>query len=185
MRHSRAIALLSVLACVAVRAVFAGEWLAEAEITLDPPTPGGIQIVNVRLAPAKTAEYDQLRFDCVYRQELPWKDARGKTSVKVVEPVEFVYRRPGVRLVEELDFHCSFRVPIAVEKLVETYGKGVFGPEAPVVIDRVRISAIRGGVTLWSREFKVPGLHKVVDEVAAPPAKAPPPKARFGEIDLD
>ncbi|MGI6496261.1 MAG: hypothetical protein ACOX5G_09270 [Kiritimatiellia bacterium] len=165
--------------------VYAGEWLDEAEFTLDPPGADGIQIVNARLAPSRTVGYDQLRFECVYHQEVPWKDSDGKQSVKIVEPVTFTYRRPDVRLVHELDFHCSFRVPIALEKLVETYGKGVFGPKEDVVIDRIRLSGVQGGKTLWTQEFKVPGLHEVVDAPPEKPEEKPPDNVAFGEIDLD
>ena len=164
----------------------AGQWLDEVEITLDPPD-GGQQIVNVRLAPSSTVEYEQLRFECVYRQELKWRDDRGRESVKVVEPVTFTYRRPDVKLVQELDFYCSFRAPSGLQKLVETYGKGVFGPDAPVVIDRLRISGIKDGKTLWREELKTDGVHKIVDAPAkkAEGGKKPPKKAEFGEIDLD
>ena len=184
-RSARVVSAAFAALAAAASLAFAGEWLDEVEITLDEPTVDQ-QIVNVRIAPTKTFDYDQLRFECVYRQELPTKDASGKSKVKVVEPVTFVYRRQDARLVQELDFYCSFRAPYGLDKLVETYGKGVFGPDAPVVIDRIKIAGIKDGAPLWQEVLKAPGLHKIADAKGKPaPVRKPPKKAAFGDIDLD
>jgi hypothetical protein len=178
-----------VLWCAAVIGLAAGAradaWLQVAEFAIDPPEKGQ-QVVTARLTPAHTAEYEQLLFDCAYRQDIPWIDARGKPVIKTIEPVRFTYARKIVKLVADLDFYCSFRVPVGRQELQTAYGERVFSPEAPVRIDRVRISAMQGGTNVWSREFKVPGRHVVGEPPPPPPpGKRAPARAAFGEVDLD
>lgn len=177
-------ATMILFATLALTAARADQWLQEIEIVLDPPDAGN-QVVTTRLMPAHAAAYDLLLFECVYRQEVPWQDAHGNPTVKVVEPVVFTYRRSNVKLVQDLDFYCNFRAPIALDKLVATYGERVFGPEAPVRIDRLRIAAQRDGATIWDYTFKAPGKHAVTTPPPPPPSKPVPAKAAFGDVDLD
>lgn len=176
--------LLASLAVAALSAALADEWLQVAEIKLEPPD-GGSQVVTARLTPARTATYDLLEFECVYRQEIPWRDARGVMLIKTNEPVTFTYRRQAAKLTQDLDFYCSFRAPIALDKLRANYGERTFSDGVPVHIDRLRIRALVNQAPLWTHEFPTSGTHKVAAALPPPPPKRAPPGSRFGSVDLD
>lgn len=161
----------------------ADDWLRTVKITIEAPDDGQ-QILNLCFTPNKTAEYDQLQIECVYHQQFPWQDERGKSVVKILEPVVFVYRRPSVKMVADLDFNMSFRAPVSYARLSAAFGADTFTTNAPIVIDRLRIIAERGEARLWEQELRVPGKHVI--PAANPKAPPPPPKkGKFGEVDLD
>ena len=161
----------------------ADEWTSVLKITMDPPDSSQ-QILNICFTPAKAAVYDQLIFDCIYHQEYPWVDLSGKTVTRVIEPVVFTYRRLAVKMVAELDCHTSFRAPVGFKRLNETFGEKTFATNAPVFIDRLRITGEVNGEALWRHELKVPGCYtNPAPRAATPPP--PPPKGRFGEVNLD
>ena len=181
--------LLPVLGSLAVvLAASADEWLQHAAIKLEPPDDGQ-QIVNVCLKPAKTVAYDQVVFECVYRQQFPWTDLQGRRSIKTLEPVAFTYRRAPAGMVADLDCNISFRVPVSYLRLAEAFGTSTFTTNAPIVINRLRIRAEKGGHALWQQELSVPGEYAIPASSAATAAEAavrPPPKsAKFGAVDLD
>jgi hypothetical protein len=186
--HARVLSPRLVLGvgCVlfAVTALRADEWLSTVGITLDPPE-GAQQVVSFAFKPLRSAEYDQLVFECVYRQEIPWQDERGRAMTKVIEPVTFTFRRANVKLVAELDFYCNFRAPSGFAKLTQDFGPNTFSKDGgPITIDRVRIGGDIQGKRAWQHEFKAPGTHAVVAPKAPPPP--PQPKStKFGEVDLD
>jgi hypothetical protein len=180
MKHLAAM-LCATFAC----ACLADEFLHSVKIGIEPPDDGQ-QILNLCFLPAKTVEYDQVVFECVYRQQIPWQDERGKRVTKTIEPVFFTYRRPSVRMVADLDCNISFRVPVSLQRLIENYGEHSFATNAPVAIDRLRIAGERGQARLWEQELKVPG--KYVIQAKPPPPLSPPLSPRsnkFGEVNLD
>jgi len=138
------------------------EWIREIEITSDPEVDGK-KIFTVRFMPKKTFKYDRILFDCVYRQELPWENARGKKYTKVYEPVSFTYRHSDVKLVNDLDHYSSFRVPIGLKRLQAIYGPKLFNKVRPITIARMKISGISKGKTIWSYELAAKGKHVIAD----------------------
>lgn len=166
----------------------ADEWLLAVNIKLEPPDDGQ-QIVNVCFKPAQSVAYDQVVFECVYRQQFTWTDSQGHQALKTLEPVAFTYRRAPVNMVADLDCHVSFRAPVSYQRLAEGFGTSTFATNAPIVINRLRIRGERGGACLWRQELSSPGDHVIA---ATPPPAAPsassrtPPKSgKFGEVDLD
>jgi hypothetical protein len=162
----------------------ADEWVRTIRIAIEPPDDGQ-HILNLRFTPNKTVEYDMLVFECVYRQSIPWQDEQGKSTSKILEPVPIVYRRPSVKLVADLDFNLSFRVPISYARLADAFGSDTFKTNFPIVIDRLRIIAERGEARLWEQELKVPGTYNIQARTPKPPPPPPKKKGKFGEIDLD
>lgn len=175
--------LLPVVLALFAMTCCADEWLRTIKISIESPDDGQ-RILNLRFTPNKTVEYDVLLIECVYRQSLPWVDDMGRTAYKILEPVVFTYRRPSVKLVAELDFNMSFRVPVSHARLAEAFGTDTFKTNAPILIDRIRIIGERGEARLWEQELKVPGTYEIPARAAKPPP-APPKKGKFGEIDLD
>ncbi|MEI8244109.1 MAG: hypothetical protein WCI17_12635 [bacterium] len=175
--------LLLILSILTATHGLADEWLRSVLIAVEPPDEGQ-RILNLRFTPNKSAEYDQILIECVYRQSLPWQDEQGRTAYKILEPVPFIYRRSAVKMVADLDFHMSFRVPVSHALLAEAFGSDTFKTNFPIVIDRIRIIAERGEARLWKQELKVPGKYEIKARTATPP---PPPKkkGKFGEVDLD
>jgi hypothetical protein len=155
-RHFTSLTLITcvLLACGAARA----GWLKQIEITSDP-LKDGQKDYTVRILPGKTHQCDKIVFECVYCQQLPWEDARGKAYIKNHEPVSFTYRRLDVGLVNDLDTFVSFRVPIGLDKPIAAYGDKVFNKDVPVTISRMIITATAAGETLWSYELKGEGVH--------------------------
>jgi|YNPMSStandDraft_1061717.scaffolds.fasta_scaffold78650_2 hypothetical protein len=135
-----------------VSATAAHAYLHEYEIKLDGSAVSGKQVVTVRFTPAETRTYDLLVFECVLRQEYTHTDSAGRTRRRVVEPAIFTHRERGVRMVEALDKHISFWVPIGVQQLQEAFGETLFVADAPVTIHRVIIRAYVGGELVWTIE---------------------------------
>ena len=176
---------LALVACaLAALPLLADDWLHTVKITIEPPDDGQ-QILNIRFTPAKTVTYDQLIFECVYHQQFAWHDERGKPTVKVLEPVVFIYRRAQARMVDELDFNASFRAPVSYARLTEAFGANTFATNAPIIVDRLRIYGERGDARLWEQELKVPGTYVIVLKAAPPPPPPPPKTNKFGEVNLD
>ena len=123
---------------LAVR-VCSGGFFSEIEVLSDPEV-NGQKDYTVRFHPVESHTCDEVVFECIYAQEIPWTEADGKKSVKIHEPVRFAYRRAGAKFVNDLDHYISFRVPVAFSRLERMYGEGVFKAEYPVVIRRMRIS---------------------------------------------
>ena len=169
---------------VASKVFSADEWLATVGISLDPPD-GQQQVVSLVIKPVKSAEYDRLIFECIYRQKIPWTDERGRAMTKVIEPVTFTFRRAQVKLVAELDYYCNFRAPYGYVKLTQDFGLNTFAKDGAIVIDRVRITGEIEGKKVWSHEFKAPGQHEVPAAKPPPPPPQKPKNTTFGEVDLD
>ena len=169
--------LLLILLAATVTAVAAERPLfSEIEVSSEPGEDG-VRVYTVRLAPDRTATYDLIVYDCVYRQEFPWENFRGKKYTKVHEPVSFVYREKVPRLVAELDHYTNFRVPLSMERLVAAYGHKVFNKDEAVTVDRIRISALKGGVTQWIYEVPAQGKQsgaKLTACLKEPPAPEDP-----------
>mgnify|MGYP000871090508 CR=1 FL=1 len=169
----------------AANTMAADSWIATIGITIDQPD-GNQQVVSLAFKPVKTAVYDKLVFECIYRQEMPWTDERGKPITKVIEPVTFVYRRANVKLVAELDFFCNFRAPYGYDKLTQDFGLNTFAKEGgPITIDRLRISGEIDGKRVWQYELKAGKVHEIQPEKAPEPKRQLPANTTFGEIDLD
>ncbi|MFN2164666.1 MAG: hypothetical protein ACK2U9_00210, partial [Anaerolineae bacterium] len=73
-------------------------WLREIEVTAHPKRDDGQEDYSVRLLPARNHHVDSLHFECVYHQEFPWENLRGKRYTKIHEPVAFPYDRYDVKL---------------------------------------------------------------------------------------
>ncbi len=176
---------LTLVFCVLIAMKGLGdEWLRSVRIGMEPPEDGQ-RIFNLRFTPNKTVEYDMLVFECIYRQQIPWQDERGHATVKILEPVPFVYRRPAVKMVADLDLHLNFRVPVSYARLAEAFGADTFKTNIPIVIDRLRIIAERGEARLWEQELRVPGTYEIQAPTPKPPPPPPPKKGKFGEVNLD
>lgn len=130
-------------------------WFREIEVTSEAEAEGK-QDITVRLRPDTTHHCDVIEFECVYRQEFPWEDARGKKYTKVHEPVSFIYRRADVKLVNDLDCYISFRVPVDRKDLEARYGNTVFNKQCPITISRVKITGKVNGQTLWTYVVPLP-----------------------------
>lgn len=130
----------------------------EIEITATPPRDGQL-IMDVRLTPGQTAHYDKMTFDCVLRQEFPSEATHGNREKAVHEPASFTYRRKDVKMVEDLDTHISFKVPVGIDRLVEMYGLTTFNTNFPVTVSRVVISAASKAFS-WSYDIPASGVHK-------------------------
>lgn len=176
--------LALVVCLLAALPLLADEWLRTVRITIEPPDDGQ-QILNICFSPARTVAYDQLTFECVYHQQFAWHDEHGKPAVKVLEPVVFTYRRPQARMVDELDFNVSFRVPVSYARLSDAFGANAFATNAPIVVDRLRIRGERGEARLWEQELKVPGAYAIETKAAPPPPPPPSKKNTFGDVNLD
>lgn len=137
-------------------------WLQEIEITSEPERKGKKDF-TVRILPGKTHDCDKIIFECIYHQEFPWEDARGRKYTKIHEPVTFKYRRRDIKLVDDLDTYVSFRVPISMKRLATAHGRKVFNKNYPVSVARLKIKAVSGNQTRWSHELKATGVHKLTD----------------------
>lgn len=140
----------------------------EVEIKTEPESQGA-QVYNCRLLPDRTEQCSLIMFECVYRQEYPWESSDGKTATKVTEPATFAYREKDVKLVDDLNRHISFKVPVAMERLVAIHGRHVFNTNFPVVVDRVRITVHPVGAPKWTFEA-------ATDAITEPRAPASAPK---------
>jgi len=138
-------------------------WLKEVEISHEPEKDGQMDY-TVRILPARTHSCDRIVFECVYHQEFPWEDVRGRRYIKIHEPVSFTYRRPSVRLVADLDAYISFKVPISMARLTAAYGAGVFREDSAVTISRIKLSGLAEGQTCWSYDLKSDRTHDLIGE---------------------
>jgi len=136
----------------------ASSWVRELEIRCEPEQDGQSDY-TVRIRPGASRRYDRVLFECVYHQEFPWEDLRGRSYTKIHEPVRFTYRRADVKLVNDLDAYISFRVPVGHEQLRRMYGPKVFNDAFPVSVPRMRITAVSDGAPAWSYEVAVPGAY--------------------------
>ena len=135
-----------------------GEWLQEVEVKSDPDREG-LRDYTFRFRPDKTHAVEAITFECVYHQEFPWENVWGKKYTKVIEPVSFTYRQPGVRLTADLDKYISFRMPVSRARLEQKYGPKTFNKDAPIVVDRIIVKAVRGEETVWSFTVPPKGMH--------------------------
>jgi hypothetical protein len=130
----------------------AGSWVREMDVRSEPESQGQ-KVYMVRFTPEKTTVYDEISFECVYRQEMPWEDIRGRKYTKILEPVTFIFRRSTVSFVNELDADINFKVPVSYARLSEKFGLTVFNKAYPITINRIRISAVSGGAPAWQVEL--------------------------------
>ena len=160
----RALFLIALMtACCAVRG-FAQDWFREIEVTSEETVANKMDY-TVRFTPARNHLCDRIVFECVYHQEFPWENARGRKYIKIHEPVNFVYRRPAVKMVNDLDQHVSFRAPYGLATVVAKYGPKLFNKDFPVTVDRILMTAFCGQQKLWS--YAVPIGAKLSSEALA------------------
>lgn len=152
--------------------VCGADGIKEAEVTSDPPA-GGQQTVTIRLRPSRSHICDRITFDCTLRQEFPWETGWQQKTNRVHEPATFPHRRKEVKLVEDLDCYISFRVPVAMDRLVDIYGTATFNTNYPVTVSRVRITGTVKDETVWSIEAAANAGPVRVG--AAPPAEKSKP----------
>jgi hypothetical protein len=175
------------IACLAValagRLVLGSEPVREIEITRDPEVRGKT-IYTVRMMPSETRSYDAITFECVYHQEFPWIDTRGRKSMKVHEPVTFTHRRADIKLVNDLDAYVNFRVPTSREQLDRIYGPKVFNKEHPVTVARIKMTAVSKGEKVWSYDLEAPGKHNIAEYLERVAAEAAAEEEEEGEIDF-
>lgn len=165
---------LSPLAAVLLTLATAGaEPVREIEITSNPPDPAtGQQLFNVRLTPDETAEYERISFDCVLRQAFTDQATHTKSSMKIHEPAVFTYRRKDVKMVQDLDTHISFRIPVGHQRLQEIFGQTAFNTNYPVTVDRMVITT-SGPQLSWTNEVPASGVHRPPFKVKPPPPPQP------------
>lgn len=164
---------------------FAGTWVREMEIKSEPEADGQ-KVFMIRFTPDRTVTYDELVFECVYRQEMPWEDIRGKKFTKVIEPVTFKFRRASVPFVNDLDADVNFKVPVSYARLADKFGITTFNKSYPISVNRIRISATSGGAPVWEVELAGEGKFDTREKTAVkeapapvqqtPPTNAPPKK---------
>jgi len=140
--------------------------LREVEITPDP-AQGDHQVFTVRITPGETHVYEKMTFECTYHQEFTSQATESKGAKVIHEPESFTYRQRDVKLVDDLDTHVSFRVPISYAKLRDMFGLTAFNTNAPVTISRMTITAFTSEGKAWSVELAADGLHKFADTAPA------------------
>jgi hypothetical protein len=133
----------------------------EVEIVPDP-VQDGQQTFDVCLTPGESRTYDKLTFVCVLHQEFPKATTDQRTGLQIHEPAVFTYRRRDVKMVEDLDVHVSFKVPLSLERLKDIYGVTTFNTNYPVTVSKMTISASVKDATVWSFEVKAGGRHTPV-----------------------
>lgn len=148
------------------------EPVRQVEITPDPPD-NGQQVFTIRFTPGETKTYDLVTFTCVLRQEFASATTDRRTGNVVHEPESFVYRRKDLKMVDDLDCHVSFRVPVGLDRLKGIYGDTAFYTNAPVTVPRMTIAAFQKKQMIWSFEVPANGIHKPAITIATPPDPAP------------
>ena len=138
---------------------------SEVEVTPDP-VKNGQQIFTLRFTPAETYSYEKIVFDCTYHQEFPSQSSHQPTGIKIIEPGVFSYRARDVKMVDSLDCNISFRVPMDVNKLIETYGEHSFKTNFPVVLSKIKVTAFDKETVLWSYDLKPEGLQEFPEPVS-------------------
>ena len=146
----------------------------EVEITPDP-VQGDQQIFTIRITPGETRVYDKMLFECIYHQEFASQATASQGTQVVHEPESFVYRRRDIKLVDDLDTHISFRVPISHAKLRDMFGLTAFNTNAPVSISRITITAFTTEGKAWALDLKANGLQKFDDTAPAQSTNSVPP----------
>jgi len=129
-----------------------------AEVKSDPPAASGKQVWSFRFTPGETRDYEQIVFECVLKQEYTKRGSDGSVRKMSVEPATFVYREKNVRMVEDLDKHISFWVPLGMDDIQQAYGK-MFQTNAPVTVSRFKVTAIAEGKEAWSIELPNAGVR--------------------------
>jgi len=141
------------------------EWVSRVRVLADPPKNGQVTYA-VRFTPERTLSYEAITFECVYRQEFPWEDFKGRKFTKVLEPVIFTFRRAAVSFVAELDADVNFQVPVDYATLADKYGPTTFNKDYPITINRIRITAVVAGAEAW--QVELPGAGGDFDMKALP-----------------
>lgn len=138
---------------------------SEVEVTPDP-VKNGHQIFTFRFTPTETYSYEKIVFGCTYHQEFPSQSSHHPTGNKIVEPGVFSYRARDVKMVDSLDCNISFRVPMDIKKLIETYGEHSFKTNYPAIISKIKVTAFEKETVLWSYELKPEGLQEFPEPVS-------------------
>jgi hypothetical protein len=165
-------AILSVLSVLGLACASLAEPVREVEVTPDPVRDGQ-QTFDVCLTPGETRTYDKLTIDCVLHQEFPKATTDQQAGTQVHEPAVFTYRRREVKMVEELDVHISFKVPMSFERLKEIYGATTFNTNYPVTVSRLVVTALVKDVKVWSFEVKAEGRQTPVFDAESKPGATP------------
>jgi hypothetical protein len=165
--HALARSGILLLGLALIPLLASGKPIREVEVTAEPEEDGK-RIYTIKILPGETVNYEALEFRCIFRQEFPREDLQGRKSMKVHEPIVFVYRHPDARLVDDLHAYFNFRVPVSIERLKKKYGEDVFNQDAPVTVARIRISGIKGEKTLWSHEVEAKGKHTIEESADTP-----------------
>ncbi len=131
----------------------------EIEITPDP-LKNGQQVFTFRFNSGETLTYAKITFDCTYRQSFPSQTSDQPSGTKVIEPAVFTYRAKDVKMVENLDCHVSFRVPMDIHKLQEIYGDHTFNTNYPAIVSKIKVTALKQETVLWSFDLTPEGLHQ-------------------------
>ena len=149
--------------CLALPAALAASsWFKEIQVSSEPEVEGKKDF-TVRLRPNQTHSCEAIEFECMYHQEFPWQDERGKTYTKIHEPASFVYRRKDVSMTDDLDRYVSFKVPMRRADLEEKYGPKTFHTNYPITVSQIKISGLVEGKPIWI--YEVPAEGKI--EMAA------------------
>ena len=140
--------------CLLAAATSQAGWFRAIQVTVEDAVKGKRDF-SVRFHPAKTHVCERVEIECIYHQEFPWENVRGKKYIKIHEPVTFEYRRRGVKMVNDLDEYISFRAPYGLDALTRKYGPKVFNDDYPVTVDRLRVTGYAKGEEIWSYEVPV------------------------------
>lgn len=146
------------------------EPVKEVEIIPDE-IKNGQRDYTVRMRPTVNDVYDDIVFECVYRQEFEWTNADGKKSKKVHEPAAFTYKRHEVKFTADLDCFISFRVPVSPKRLMAIYGDTMFRPNVLITVSCIKISAFNDDEKLW--QIEVPAEKGIYFPGKQAPAKQP------------
>jgi hypothetical protein len=154
----------------------ADSYIREINIKSEPEALGQ-KTFMVRFTPSKTAVYDEIILECVYRQELPWEDMKGRKYTKILEPVNFIFRRGSASFVNDLDADVNFKVPMAYDTLSQKFGATTFNKAFPIAVNRILITGIVGGEVVWKLELASSGTFDVTDKTRVPEAVPQTPPA--------
>ncbi|MBN1865639.1 MAG: hypothetical protein JW808_12145 [Victivallales bacterium] len=115
----------------------------------------GKSIFTVFIRPGETMRLDKIEYLVPYHQSFPFEDSRGNSYTKTHEPAVFKYTRQKVKLVEDLDDHVNFRVPVSFGRLKVIYGNLTFHPDYPILIPQIKIVAYNRGNVVWEHVAKI------------------------------
>ena len=159
MNYKRFSGIIFAVAWLLSVTLYADGLISEIEISSEPEKDGQRDF-SVRLLPGKTHRCDDIVFECVYHQEFPWENLRGKKYTKIHEPVSFVYYSNNVRMVADLDRYISFRVPMSLTRLKKAYGEKTFNKEYVITIGHIKIKGMRDKEVIWSYDLPAGGTFK-------------------------